>query len=154
MFGFHHDCLDFTGGKTVRFFWISTREAPQTAERRLERSLVPPGTAGPRRQQHAGVVELADTGDLKSPDPQGLYGFDPRLRQSIRSCTEVVMAGKIGEYLIEKGVMSSTQVATVINRQKAGDERRFGEIAMELGYLADNEPIDKFLELQDNKPPK
>jgi hypothetical protein len=64
------------------------------------------------------------------------------------------MAGKIGEYLIAKGVMSSTQVATVINRQKAGDERRFGEIAMELGYLADNEPIDKFLELQDNKPQK
>jgi hypothetical protein len=30
----------------------------------------------------AGVVELADTGDLKSPASQGAYGFDPRLRQS------------------------------------------------------------------------
>jgi len=28
----------------------------------------------------AGVVELADTGDLKSPDWQQSYGFDPRLR--------------------------------------------------------------------------
>ncbi len=61
------------------------------------------------------------------------------------------MAGKIGEYLVQKGVMSASQVATVINRQKAGDERLFGEIAMELGYLADNEPIDKFLELQENE---
>jgi hypothetical protein len=58
------------------------------------------------------------------------------------------MAGKIGEYLIKIGVMSSSQVATVINHQKSGDERLFGEIAVELGYLADNEPIDKFLEEQ------
>jgi hypothetical protein len=61
------------------------------------------------------------------------------------------MAGKIGEYLVKIGAMSSSQVATVINHQKAGDERLFGEIAVELGYLADNEPIDKFLEMQDNK---
>jgi hypothetical protein len=64
------------------------------------------------------------------------------------------MAGKIGEYLVKMGVMSSSQVATVINHQKSGDERLFGEIAMELGYLADNEPIDKFLEQQDTTPKK
>ena len=58
------------------------------------------------------------------------------------------MAERIGEFLVEIGVMSDTQVATVINHQRAGDERLFGEIAMELGYLADNEPIDKFLEYQ------
>jgi hypothetical protein len=61
------------------------------------------------------------------------------------------MAERIGEFLVEIGVMSDTQVATVINHQRAGDERRFGEIAMELGYLADNEPIDKFLEHQDKQ---
>ena len=61
------------------------------------------------------------------------------------------MAEKIGEYLVEIGAMSSSQVATVINHQKEGDARLFGEIAMELGYLADNEPIDKFLELQEQQ---
>ena len=59
------------------------------------------------------------------------------------------MAERIGEYLVALGAMSETQVTTVINHQQSGDERLFGEIAMELGYLADNEPIDKFLEYQE-----
>ncbi len=58
------------------------------------------------------------------------------------------MAKRIGEFLVEMGALSPSQVTIVINHQKAGDERLFGEIAMELGYLADNEPIDKFLEQQ------
>ena len=61
------------------------------------------------------------------------------------------MAERIGEFLVEIGVMSDAQVATVVNHQKAGDERLFGEIALELGYLADNEPIDKFLEHQEKQ---
>ena len=61
------------------------------------------------------------------------------------------MAERIGEFLVDMGIMSDTQVATVINHQQAGDERLFGEIAMELGYLADNEPIDKFLEYQEKQ---
>lgn len=61
------------------------------------------------------------------------------------------MAEKIGEYLVGIGVMSATQVTVVINHQQSGDERLFGEIAMELGYLADNEPIDKFLEYQEKQ---
>jgi hypothetical protein len=61
------------------------------------------------------------------------------------------MAEKIGEFLVGTGAMSATQVTVVINRQKSGDERLFGEIAMELGYLADNEPIDKFLEYQEKQ---
>jgi len=61
------------------------------------------------------------------------------------------MAEKIGEYLVGIGAMSATQVTVVINHQQSGDERLFGEIAMELGYLADNEPIDKFLEFQEKQ---
>jgi len=61
------------------------------------------------------------------------------------------MAERIGEYLVEIGAMSASQVTVVINHQKEGDTRLFGEIAMELGYLADNEPIDKFLELQEKQ---
>ena len=61
------------------------------------------------------------------------------------------MAERIGEYLVGIGAMSATQVTVVINHQQSGDERLFGEIAMELGYLADNEPIDKFLEHQEKQ---
>jgi len=61
------------------------------------------------------------------------------------------MAERIGEYLVGIGAMSATQVTIVINNQQSGDERLFGEIAMELGYLADNEPIDKFLEYQEKQ---
>ena len=61
------------------------------------------------------------------------------------------MAEKIGEYLVGIGAMSASQVTVVINHQQEGDERLFGEIAMELGYLADNEPIDKFLEYQEKQ---
>ena len=92
---------------------------------------------------------MADTGDLKSPASQGVYGFKSRLRQHISM--EDQMADKIGEFLVEIGAMSDSQVVIVINHQKAGDQRLFGEIAMELGYLADNEPIDKFLEYQEKR---
>ncbi len=61
------------------------------------------------------------------------------------------MAERIGEFLVGIGVMSASQVTTVVNHQKKGDERLFGEIAMELGYLANNEPIDKFLEYQEKQ---
>jgi hypothetical protein len=136
MFGYRPYCLDSTGGKTVGFFresaWIPTS---------LSRA--------PLARPCAGVVELADTGDLKSPASQGAYGFDPRLRQYISR--EDVMADRIGEFLVEIGAMSDSQVVIVINHQKAGDQRLFGEIAMELGYLADNEPIDKFLEYQEKQ---
>ena len=61
------------------------------------------------------------------------------------------MSDKIGEFLVGIGAMTASQVTHVINHQKEGDLRLFGEIAMELGYLADNEPIDKFLEYQEKR---
>ncbi len=61
------------------------------------------------------------------------------------------MAQKIGEFLVSRGALSQSQVTIVINHQQSGDDRLFGEIAMELGYLADNEPIDKFLEYQEKQ---
>jgi hypothetical protein len=61
------------------------------------------------------------------------------------------MAQRIGEFLVAKGIMKAADVTVVVNHQKSGDERLFGEIAMELGYLADNEPIDKFLEYQEEQ---
>ena len=61
------------------------------------------------------------------------------------------MAQKIGEFLVSRGALSQSQVTIVVNHQQSGDERLFGEIAMELDYLADNEPIDKFLEYQEKQ---
>jgi hypothetical protein len=61
------------------------------------------------------------------------------------------MAERIGEYLVHIGALTDSQVTVVINHQQAGDERLFGEIAMELGYIADSEPIDKFLDYQEKQ---
>ena len=61
------------------------------------------------------------------------------------------MRDRIGEYLVHIGALTASQVTVVINHQQAGDARMFGEIAMELGYLADSEPIDKFLEFQEKQ---
>ena len=62
MFGFPTYCLDFAGGETVGFFRLS---------------------AWRHARPRAGVVELADTGDLKSPASQGVYGFKSRLRHDV-----------------------------------------------------------------------
>ena len=54
------------------------------------------------------------------------------------------MAEKIGEGLIRIGVMIRAQVDDVLKRQKAGDRRLFGEIAIELGYIND-EALQSYL---------
>jgi hypothetical protein len=41
----------------------------------------------------------------------------------------------MGEELIRIGVMTKTQVDDVLARQKSGDKRLFGEIAISLGYI-------------------
>ena len=62
MFGFRLDCLDLTGGETVRFLKKNGMEAEMPVE--LGKST---GYKCHGVPWHAGVVELADTGDLKSP---------------------------------------------------------------------------------------
>jgi len=42
---------------------------------------------------------------------------------------------RIGEGLIRIGAMNQSQVTDVLKRQKDGDDRLFGEIAVELGYV-------------------
>jgi len=51
---------------------------------------------------------------------------------------------KIGEGLIRIGVMTKAQVDDVLTRQKSGDKRLFGEIAISLGYIND-ESIRSYL---------
>ena len=52
---------------------------------------------------------------------------------------------KIGEFLVRIGVITQQQVQEVVDMQKAGDSRLFGEIAVELGYIND-EVLQKYIE--------
>jgi len=51
---------------------------------------------------------------------------------------------KIGDGLMRIGAMTQKQVEDVLFRKKNGDDRLFGEIAIELGYI-DDEAIVKYL---------
>ncbi|MBN1799426.1 MAG: hypothetical protein JW822_12705 [Spirochaetales bacterium] len=51
---------------------------------------------------------------------------------------------KIGEGLVRIGAMAKAQVDDVLKRQKDGDKRLFGEIAVELGFV-DVEAIINYL---------
>ena len=55
------------------------------------------------------------------------------------------MLEKIGEFLQRIGVMTEQQVQEVLDAQKTGDNRMFGEIAIEFGYIND-EVLKKYIE--------
>ena len=61
------------------------------------------------------------------------------------------MEEKIGEGLIRVGAMTRKQVEDVLKRQKEGDNKMFGEIAIELGYVNDSAIID-YLKFKRNCP--
>ncbi len=52
---------------------------------------------------------------------------------------------RIGEGLVRIGAMKQEEVDIVLSRQKKGDKRLFGEIAIELGYI-DDEAIRRYIE--------
>jgi hypothetical protein len=45
---------------------------------------------------------------------------------------------RIGEFLVRIKAMTPEQVDEVLEAQKAGDKRRFGDVALELGFVQDN----------------
>ena len=45
------------------------------------------------------------------------------------------MDERIGQSLLRAGIMTATQVEEVLTRQRAGDDRLFGEIAIAMGYI-------------------
>jgi predicted ArsR family transcriptional regulator len=45
------------------------------------------------------------------------------------------MTDRIGEFLIRIKAMTAHQVDRVLEAQKAGDTRRFGDVALELGFV-------------------
>jgi len=55
------------------------------------------------------------------------------------------MTERIGEFLQCIGVMNQQQVQEILDAQKAGDSRLFGEIAIEFGYINDD-VLKKYIE--------
>jgi hypothetical protein len=55
------------------------------------------------------------------------------------------MTEKIGEFLQRIGVINEQQIQEILDAQKAGDSRMFGEIAIEFGYIND-EVLKKYIE--------
>jgi len=58
------------------------------------------------------------------------------------------MRVKIGEHLILASAMTKAQVEEVLRRQSSGDDRLFGAIAIELGYIND-EALRKHIEVKE-----
>ena len=56
------------------------------------------------------------------------------------------MNERIGEGLLRIGAISQEDVDDILAKQKAGDERMFGEIAIELAYI-DDEVLASFLDM-------
>lgn len=54
------------------------------------------------------------------------------------------MTDRIGDFLVQIGAMKQFQVDDVIEAQKKGDKRLFGEIAIEFGFV-DDKAIQKYL---------
>ena len=48
------------------------------------------------------------------------------------------MADRIGDNLVKIGAMTQEQVKDILQRQKDGDNRLFGEIAIEFEYIDDD----------------
>ncbi len=52
------------------------------------------------------------------------------------------MAERIGEGLVRIGAMTEEQREKVLKMQEEGDERLFGEIAVDLGFIDDQAILD------------
>jgi hypothetical protein len=59
------------------------------------------------------------------------------------------MEEKIGQSLRRIGIMTDAQVEDVLARQRAGDDRLFGEIAIALGYI-NEDALQSYLGIKPN----
>jgi len=62
------------------------------------------------------------------------------------------VADRIGDFLIKIGAMTPEQVKAVLRLQEMGNNQKFGEIALALGYLNDDslKRFTDYLERQKN----
>jgi len=54
------------------------------------------------------------------------------------SSGQMAITERIGEFLVKIGAITPSQAQAVLKVQELGDKRRFGEIALALGYLSDD----------------
>jgi hypothetical protein len=52
--------------------------------------------------------------------------------------TESKKPVRIGDFLVKIGAMTPEQVSAVLKIQELGDTRKFGEIALLIGYIKDD----------------
>ncbi len=62
--------------------------------------------------------------------------------------TDEILGGRIGEALVGQGDMTQEQVDKVLQAQKSGDDRLFGEIAVDMGFI-DLDVVIRYLESED-----
>lgn len=55
------------------------------------------------------------------------------------------MSEKIGQYLIRLEYLSFDQAEEVLKYQKTSPHKKFGEIAIELGYITEEELIENIV---------
>ena len=60
------------------------------------------------------------------------------------------MSERIGEFLVRIGVMTMEKVQEVLQAQKVGDTRRFGDIALELGFVQ-NDAIKRYADFLEKR---
>jgi len=65
---------------------------------------------------------------------------------------ENLLTEKIGQGLVRTGEMTQEEVDLVLQKQKEGDSRLFGEIAVELG-MVDLLAVIRYIEQQDGVSP-
>jgi hypothetical protein len=76
----------------------------------------------------------------------GSTKWENRLRNRLSEIlTDFAVSERIGETLIRIGAIKPHQVDDILRVQKTGDERLFGEIAIEFGYI-DDEVLKKYVE--------
>jgi hypothetical protein len=61
------------------------------------------------------------------------------------------MANRIGDFFVTSGKMTPDQVEQVLRAQKQGDTRRFGEIALALGFVGDDS-LRRFMDYLERNP--
>ena len=121
---------------TVRIDAIDWEQTPQGRVSRYHRLVI-------SRGDEKSIFKFTEYELLKD---YGSKKWENRLRSRVTDILiEFEMGERIGETLVRIGVIKPYQVDEILRTQKNGDLRRFGEIAIEFGYIND-EVLKKYVE--------
>jgi hypothetical protein len=127
---------EFQKQGAVRIDGIVWEQTPQGRASRYHRLVI-------SRGDEKSIFKFTEYELLKD---YGSEKWENKLRSRIGDILlEFQMSEKIGETLVRLGVIKPYQVDEILRAQKDGDLRRFGEIAIDFGYIND-EVLRKYLE--------